>query len=112
MATMMFLAEATRSIAPPMPFTILLGIFQLAMSPISLTSIAPGIVRSTCSPRIMANESAEENKEEPGSVVTVCSPMLMRSAKVLKANSRLLISLGRFHLNRTRTIARNKLLNK
>ena len=79
MATMMFLAEATRSMAPPMPFTILPGIFQLAMSPRSLTSIAPRMVKSTCSPRIMPNESAELKMLEPGSVVTVCLPALMRS---------------------------------
>jgi hypothetical protein len=39
MAMIICLAPATRSIAPPMPFTIFPGIFQLAISPLSLTSI-------------------------------------------------------------------------
>src|SRR6185312_4533893 len=34
-------ALATRSIAPPIPFTILPGIIQFARSPFSLTCIAP-----------------------------------------------------------------------
>ena len=46
MATIIFFADATRSIAPPIPFTILPGIFQLAISPFSDTSIAPKIVKS------------------------------------------------------------------
>ena len=45
-ATIIFFAEATRSIAPPIPFTIFPGIFQLAISPFSDTSIAPKIVKS------------------------------------------------------------------
>ena len=43
-ATTMLSAEATRSIAPPIPFTIFPGIFQLAMSPVEETSIAPRTV--------------------------------------------------------------------
>ena len=31
-------------------------------------------------PRIIANESADEKIDEPGSVVTVCLPALIRSA--------------------------------
>ncbi len=80
MATMIFLAEATKSMAPPIPFTILPGIFQLAMSPFSDTSIAPKMVRSIITPRIMAKLSAELNKAEPLSMEMVCLPALMRSA--------------------------------
>ena len=40
-STMTFLAPWTRSIAPPMPLTILPGIIQLAMSPVAETCIAP-----------------------------------------------------------------------
>ena len=53
MTTMIFLTPATRSMAPPMPFTILPGIIQLAMSPLSDTSIAPSTARSIWPPRIM-----------------------------------------------------------
>ena len=56
--TMIFLTPATRSIAPPMPLIILPGIIQLAMSPFSLTSIAPSTVRSICPPRIIAKLAA------------------------------------------------------
>ena len=56
--TMIFLTPATRSIAPPIPFTILPGIIQLAMSPPSDTSIAPSTVRSICPPRIIAKLEA------------------------------------------------------
>ncbi|KQV61661.1 hypothetical protein ASD07_02125 [Duganella sp. Root336D2] len=58
-STTTFLTPATRSIAPPMPFTILPGIIQLARSPFSDTCIAPRIARLILPPRIMANESAE-----------------------------------------------------
>ena len=74
MATMIFLAEATKSIAPPIPFTILPGIFQLDMSPLSFTSMAPKTVRSTLPLRIIAKLVAESKNAEPGSVVTVCLP--------------------------------------
>src|SRR6185312_8945510 len=40
------LTPATRSIAPPMPFTILPGMVQLAISPPSETSIAPRMAMS------------------------------------------------------------------
>jgi len=36
---------------------------QLAMSPFSLTSMAPRMAMSMCPPRIIANESALEKKE-------------------------------------------------
>ena len=79
-ATMMFFALATRSMAPPIPFTIFPGIFQLAISPFSLTSIAPNTVRSTLPARIIPKLKALSKKEEPGMVVMVCLPALIRSA--------------------------------
>ena len=63
-----------------MPLTILPGIIQLARSPLALTCIAPRIERLILPPRIIANESCEPKIDEPGSVVTVCLPALMRSA--------------------------------
>ncbi len=62
-----------------MPLTILPGIIQLARSPFSDTSIAPRMHMSMWPPRIMANDSAESKKAEPGISVTVCLPALMRS---------------------------------
>src|SRR5690606_825287 len=70
---------ATRSMAPPMPLTILPGIIQLARSPFSETCMAPRMARLILPPRIIANESADEKNDEPGSVVTVCLPALIRS---------------------------------
>ena len=58
MAMMTRLAPATRSIAPPMPLTILPGTIQLARLPSASTSSAPSTVTSMWPPRIMANESA------------------------------------------------------
>src|SRR5215210_2869585 len=75
-------APATRSIAPPIPFTIAPGTIQLAMSPCSDTSIDPRIDRSTLPPRIIANESALEKNAAPLMIVTVCLPALMRSIDV------------------------------
>jgi 3-oxoacid CoA-transferase subunit B len=54
------LTPATRSIAPPMPFTILPGIIQLARSPFCATCIAPRIDRSMWPPRTMPKDSALE----------------------------------------------------
>ena len=79
-ATIILSAEATKSIAPPIPFTILPGIFQLAISPFSATSIAPKIVRCTCLPRIIEKLVAESKKLAPGIVVIVCLPALIISA--------------------------------
>ncbi len=62
MTTTTFLTPATRSIAPPMPFTILPGIIQLARSPFWETCMAPRMERSIWPPRIIAKESAEEKK--------------------------------------------------
>ena len=79
-ATIIFSADATKSIAPPIPFTIFPGIFQLAISPFSETSIAPRIVRSTCFPRIIAKLIEESKKLAPGIVVMVCFPAFIISA--------------------------------
>ncbi|MNE90590.1 hypothetical protein D3C80_1881250 [compost metagenome] len=59
MTTTTRLTPATRSMAPPMPFTSLPGIIQLAMSPFWATSMAPRIDRLMWPPRIMAKLSAE-----------------------------------------------------
>ena len=45
MTTTTFLTPATRSMAPPIPFTILPGIIQLARSPVSETCMAPRMAR-------------------------------------------------------------------
>ena len=79
MSTMTFLAPWTRSIAPPMPLTILPGIIQLAMSPVAETCMAPRIAASTLPPRIIPNEVAESKNEAPLRRVTVSLPALMRS---------------------------------
>ena len=78
-STITRLTPATRSIAPPIPLTILPGIIQLARSPLALTCIAPRIARLILPPRIIPNESADEKIDEPGMVVTVCLPALIMS---------------------------------
>ncbi|MNQ97962.1 hypothetical protein D3C85_1136340 [compost metagenome] len=88
MATIIFLAEATRSMAPPMPFTILPGIFQLAISPFSDTSMAPKMVRSTFCARIIPKLMAESKIDEPGKVVMVCLPALIKSASSSPSNGK------------------------
>ena len=80
MATMMFSALATRSMAPPMPLTMRPGIFQLAMSPRSETSMAPSTVSWTLRARIMPKDVALSKSDAPASAVMVCFPALMRSA--------------------------------
>ncbi len=79
MATITFFAPATRSMAPPMPFTILPGIIQLARLPSRSTCSAPSTVRSMWPPRTIANESALLKYEQPGVSVTVSFPALIRS---------------------------------
>ena len=71
---------ATRSMAPPMPLTILPGTIQFARSPASDTCIAPSTDRLMWPPRIMAKLSADEKYEDDGSSVIVCLPALIRSA--------------------------------
>ncbi|MNH29312.1 hypothetical protein D3C79_895390 [compost metagenome] len=73
------LTPATRSMAPPMPLTILPGIIQFARSPRSETCMAPSRARLMWPPRIMAKLSALSKKLLPGKVVMVCLPALMRS---------------------------------
>jgi len=58
MTTMTRLTPATRSIAPPMPLTILPGTIQFARSPLAATCMAPSTDRSMWPPRIMAKDSA------------------------------------------------------
>ena len=88
MVTTQRLTPATRSIAPPMPFTSLPGTIQLARSPFRETSIAPRIARSICPPRIMRERCrADEKNEVCGKAVTVCLPALIRSAST-SASSR------------------------
>ena len=60
MTTTTRLTPATRSMAPPMPLTILPGTIQLARSPVSDTCIPPRIDRAICPPRIIAKLSADE----------------------------------------------------
>ena len=74
-ATIIFFALATRSMAPPTPFTILPGIVQLAMSPLSITSTDPNPVRAICPALLSHNtntfvtDSAAKIKEEIGQVL-------------------------------------------
>ncbi len=60
----------TRSIAPPMPLTILPGIIQLARSPNLETCMAPKIVTSTWPPLIMAKLKSLPKNAAPGNAVT------------------------------------------
>ena len=64
-STMTLRAPWTRSIAPPMPLTILPGIIQLARSPVAETCIAPRIAASILPPRIMPKLVAESKKDAP-----------------------------------------------
>ena len=77
---------ATRSIAPPIPFTILPGIIQFARSPCSLTWSAPRMLTSIFPARIMAKLSCELNMDAPGIAVTVSFPALMRSGSISSSN--------------------------
>ncbi len=63
--------HATKSIAPPIPFTNLPGIIQFAMSQVWLTWSDPKIVKSRWPPLIIPNDWEEENREPPGKIVTV-----------------------------------------
>ena len=59
--------RVTRSIAPPMPGTILPGIIQLARCPALSTCRPPSTVTSTWPPRIRPNDMALSNVQAPGS---------------------------------------------
>ncbi|OPZ49803.1 MAG: hypothetical protein BWY91_02980 [bacterium ADurb.BinA028] len=72
-------APWTRSIAPPIPLTILPGIIQLAMSPAADTCMAPRIAALTLPPRIIPKLVAESKNDAPRRIVTVSLPALMRS---------------------------------
>lgn len=63
--------QATKSIAPPIPFTNFPGIIQFAISQVRLTCKAPSMVKSKCPPRIIPNDFEEENNDPPGKIVTV-----------------------------------------
>ncbi len=78
-STITRLAPCTRSIAPPMPLTILPGIIQLAMSPAAETCMAPRIAASILPPRIIPKDVAESKNDAPGRSVTVSLPALIRS---------------------------------
>jgi len=60
MSTITLEPQATKSIAPPIPFIIFPGIIQFAMSQFILTYNAPNIVTSRCPPRIIANDCEDE----------------------------------------------------
>ena len=68
----------TRSIAPPIPFT-LPGNPQLAKSPFDDTCKPPNIVKSILPPLIIPKDSSDPNKEAPGAKVTVSLPALIKS---------------------------------
>ena len=76
---MTFEPHDTKSIAPPIPFNLIPGIIQLAISPVHDTCIDPRTVISKWPPRIIPNESDEEKKEDPGIVVTVSFQALIKS---------------------------------
>ena len=52
--------------APPIPFTILPGIIQFAMSPAAETCMAPRTAASTLPLRIMPKDMAESKMDAPG----------------------------------------------
>src|SRR6516225_291764 len=78
MATTTRRAPDTRSIAPPMPGTILPGIIQFASWPRSLTCRPPSTVMSTCPPRISPNDTALSNVHAPGIALTGRPPASVR----------------------------------
>ena len=78
-STITRLAPWTRSIAPPIPLTILPGIIQFAMSPAAETCMAPRIAASILPPRIIPKEVAESKNDAPRRSVTVSLPALIRS---------------------------------
>ncbi len=86
MSTTTFFAPWTRSIAPPIPLTILPGIIQLAMSPPADTCMAPRMAASTLPPRIIPNEVAESKYDAPLRTVTVSLPALIRSGSTASSS--------------------------
>jgi len=71
------LSAADAGVLKPHP-----GIFQLAMSPLSLTSIAPKTVKSIFPALIIPKLSALSKKAPPGKMVTVSFPALIRSGSI------------------------------
>lgn len=71
MVTITFEPHATKSMAPPIPLTSFFGMIQLAISQVSLISIAPSIVKSRCPPLIIAKDWDDEKNDAPGSTVIV-----------------------------------------
>lgn len=73
--------------APPIPFTSLPGIIQFAISPflatllleLFYTCIAPRIVKSKWPPLIIPKDSLLEKIDDPGIIVIVSLPALIRS---------------------------------
>ena len=65
MTTRTFEPAATKSVAPPIPFTILPGITQLAISPLLVIYIAPNTVKSRCPPLTIPKDSLLENVVAP-----------------------------------------------
>lgn len=63
------LSDATKSIAPPIPLTILPGMIQLAMSHLELHWSAPNTVTSKWCPRIILKLVDELKNEAPGNIV-------------------------------------------
>ena len=65
-ATMTFLVPATRSMAPPMPFTTLPGTIQLARLNSSSTCRPPRMVASRWPPLAMAKDTLVSKQQAPG----------------------------------------------
>jgi len=73
-ATTTRFAPETRSIAPPIPGTILPGIIQFASRPCTSICRPPSTVRSTWPPRIRPNDIALSNVHAPGIAPTGIPP--------------------------------------
>lgn len=71
MTTITLDPHATKSIAPPIPFTNFLGMIQFAISQVLLTWSDPKIVKSRCPPLIIENDWEDENRDPPGKIVIV-----------------------------------------
>src|SRR6266550_7974276 len=72
-------APVTRSIAPPIPGTILPGIIQFASRPWASTCSAPSTVISTWPPRMSPNDMALSKMQAPGRAVTGWPPASVSS---------------------------------
>ncbi|MNL50048.1 hypothetical protein D3C87_1730300 [compost metagenome] len=90
-ATITRLAPETRSIAPPMPGTILPGTIQLASWPSSSTCNPPRTVTSRWPPRISANDKALSKAQAPGRAPIGEPPASVRSAPARPGSGRALM---------------------